>query len=641
MARSSTLVAALLGAFAVALVAAGALLLVQSDDDAVDEAVRGPARVDDVRPMDLDAPAPREVERRALPAPGDDAARAGVPARGELGGRIVRLADATPIAARALSVSGVRGRTDADGRFALRGVPSDARTLSLAFDDGEVLVALPADTGGRTDLRLVADTGWVLAGDVSAREGGPAREARVHVPGGASVDVDAAGRFVLRDVRPPGAPGAGGAITLLAGAPWHVAVEQAVRLSDERRVVDDLAFVLDGAGRIEGRLLLPGARDDWPSLEVAVPFRHAGASLALLPFALRASFDGDRYVLDGVPEGTYLVRATPGARGRPGERTPHDPAPLLVPWVLVVAGRTTALDLRFPAGARLTGRVRDDRGAPIVGARVRPVALLRWPAPEADAERVDLFDDLRVEVAAVDGAFEARLQLALPEAAADDAGAFDLARLPAGELLLEVDDPARAGVPPSRSSYELAEGEARDAGDLVLGAGLRLSGRLVDVFGRPLAGRVVLLPAEGAASIAAEDGLDVGVDGAFELLGLEPGARRLWAASPGHVTRVEDVRPGGAEVLLTLEEAPRLSGLVRDASSGEPLGDFTVTARSARIETRQRFDAPDGRFVFDTLDDDEYALTVSAPGYEDGVVEGVRPVLGGGADVLVELRPVR
>jgi len=191
-------------------------------------------------------------------------------------------------------------------------------------------------------------------------------------------------------------------------------------------------------------------------------------------------------------------------------------------------GETTDLGdvVLAPAGA-LEGRVVDEELRPLAGVRVRvgPLSgeLARYGLPELVAggafgavdERgggVTLF-----ELPDWISALEPRLPLATTTSGAD--GRFALERVPAGSLAVLLDRPGRA--PRLARSIELAAGAREDLGDLELGAGRALSGRVLDERGAPVAGAEVRAGRIGEVPISVfAPARTTGADGCFSFTGL-------------------------------------------------------------------------------------------------------------------------
>lgn len=174
-----------------------------------------------------------------------------------------------------------------------------------------------------------------------------------------------------------------------------------------------------------------------------------------------------------------------------------------------------------PRQTRLVGRVVDEAGAPLSGVEVELVAGLNlWNSYGAAAELGRLVVEDRHTTGA-DGLFEF-----------DDVPAYGVQLV----LALERDDRARVELPALRP----VPGETVELGDLVLGRGGSLSGRVVDEFGLPVADARVfwaLSPPDVFQWLLRIDaGNEVGttdLSGAFEIEHLPAGDVRLAAIAPG------------------------------------------------------------------------------------------------------------
>ena len=158
--------------------------------------------------------------------------------------------------------------------------------------------------------------------------------------------------------------------------------------------------------------------------------------------------------------------------------------------------------------------------------------------------------------------------------------------------------------------------------------------------GAGLAGATVaLVPGEGTAAVGRDDRLQADDQGRFAFEGLSEGPHQLFVDVAGFRSHTEVVQPGGPELVIRLEPAAVLRGLVRDALSGAPVPRFEVRLEDEASWSVRGWSSPDGRFLYDTLADAEHTLTVSAEGYRPAVLEGLRPAFGQAPELIVELTP--
>lgn len=149
-------------------------------------------------------------------------------------------------------------------------------------------------------------------------------------------------------------------------------------------------------------------------------------------------------------------------------------------------------DIRLGAAAELSGRIVDDAGAPVAGARIRVVPNLPIVLG-ATIERVtsstlvltEHGDSPQIESLPI---WMRRLlpHLPLPTARSNEHGAFEVNGAPSGSQVLWVD--AAGFVPAMFGPFVLEDGKPRDAGTLELGTGDVLGGTITDAGARPLSG---------------------------------------------------------------------------------------------------------------------------------------------------------
>ena len=258
-------------------------------------------------------------------------------------------------------------------------------------------------------------------------------------------------------------------------------------------------------------------------------------------------------------------------------------------------------DIPLSGRARIRGRVFDEDGRPLAGARVS--AWLRGRFFGVDDEVVR-------------------------EATSDETGHYELAFLPEGTLKVSADHPAYLESHPA--SVETAEDQSVEL-DITLGAGKAIRGTLVDEGGGPVAGVAILADFDRshAAGPAFLSGLRggrgeaiSGEDGSFTLAGLGSGpfvvrADVMRDGLAWHA-RLDGMLPGGDPIQLVLRPPLHLAGRVID-EGGEAVPTFTLVARRqvmgefAPVTTdyrRASFEDPGGAFLLTDLDPGEWLLTV-------------------------------
>ena len=381
---------------------------------------------------------------------------------------------------------------------------------------------------------------------------------------------------------PPPARAAGlavdGVVIDEAGAPVaHAAVllteHDQVRSGDDGRFhIADVApgiYNLNAYSNTAAAGPLPLRLDD-ETLQVTVRL-HAGVSVTV---AVVAATDGrpiprarGAIVLSGLLGEAGRVTAVAGADGVlhfpvtslsnshvVAEADGFAPTTKLFTWN-DRAGLAWRAQIALEPGVVLTGRVIDERGAPVVGAHVTS-----RPPPRAQTQvpyRPRPPDPLR---AAVDT--DARGQFHYP--------------VPVGQGLVLV---ARHERYAAGESAPLVAAQASEV-TIMLKAGRALSGRVIDRAGKPVANALVTdgPPESGNAHITRSDG-----SGAFVLAGFDPRQHQaiLQASTQsGRGSQVLVALPDGFDraLELVIDHELRIAGVVLD-SEGAPVADAVVQFR--------------------------------------------------------------
>jgi hypothetical protein len=209
--------------------------------------------------------------------------------------------------------------------------------------------------------------------------------------------------------------------------------------------------------------------------------------------------------------------------------------------------------LELSALGSVRARLVDSRGAPVAGARA-----MAW------------LEDVRK-----------RNETFSTDSASGEDGALVLAGLEAG--VYRVRFSARGYRPAERQNVAVPEHGEVDLGDVELELGERIAGTVLDPDGKPAAGAFVHPRGRGSR---AGEGVEVGPEGAFEIVGLQAGTYLLSAfhdKSVGEAT----ARSGDTDVVIRLAAPSLLRGRVLDRG-GRPLTRFFVDGAP--------IDSPDGRF---------------------------------------------
>lgn len=369
---------------------------------------------------------------------------------------------------------GAKTETDAHGGFTLNGLARERLKISASdvrlARGAEVIV--DGRTGDARDLLLTVERGGCVEGTVEWPDGRPAERVFVSV-GGAQAHMD---------------PSSGGgrfrACALAAGT-----YELEVCASE---------------GDIEGRARASGVRPGGPALRLVLDAERM-YSLAGTVVDLAGSPVSD-FQLELASWGPVPVqRSRTGKNGgfnedglRAGEWTVRIEAPGMqaAEQVVLVGPEITEVRFALRTAGRIHGRVLDEHGRPVAGARVGEEGV-RAHHPVREEAGDGLTDDGgEFEIAA--SSFPFRIQAAC-----------------AGHASSEVVELAVAG------------GDTLSGVILRLRPACRIEGRVVDEDGQPVAGALVWLRA--ADSLA---GIEVDVRGEFVLDDLPPGTGQVSASRP-------------------------------------------------------------------------------------------------------------
>lgn len=304
--------------------------------------------------------------------------------------------------------------------------------------------------------------------------------------------------------------------------------------------------------------------------------------------------------------------------------------------------RTDIGDVVLAPYGVLSGRLIDESGAPVAGARIRAghfpeqvlavsvhefrsdslIAVNRITMGGEGQEIIDLPDWVRRLVD----------RLPVPTTWSDSDGRFRLAGVPLTEIIGAVDKRGHVGLP--LGPFEMS-GPEIDVGEQVLARGRRVRGVVEDPFGEPASGVEVFAGAEVAPGVAAilQPCGTTDDEGRFELSGVaETGQIVAIARRARHEPWATTVSARPESLLIELEGTVQLTVNVRDAegkplsgarlrlAAGRPPGGsmgfseaFLVLPRPISPEGIFREVEP-GRYVNASLGSGHYDLTVHAPG---------------------------
>ena len=255
--------------------------------------------------------------------------------------------------------------------------------------------------------------------------------------------------------------------------------------------------------------------------------------------------------------------------------------------------------IRLEPEAALAGRVVDEAGEPVPGARID----LHWQAflPEEPDRPVG--------------------EPILRNARADAEGRFEIRGLPAGSARVSATAPAF--VPLDAVEVELPRPKTAGELRLVLERGALLQGRVTTVAGEPVP--AVRVGVSGAAAATNDDGL-------YWVEGAELGRQEVIFLHPTHgrVAKPLVIQPGVNVLDLAFEPGVEVAGRVVDGTGKAVSGARVELAPENRFEPRLYRDVTgeDGRFRLSLVTAGRYRLKAGADGFVDTERPGTLTVAG-------------
>ncbi len=522
--------------------------------------------------------------------------------------------------------------TDADGKFQIEGFAAgkiELRARAAGHVKTKTRVA-----AGDLDVRIALVRGARLAGVVT-RSKSPVVGATATVKG-ATTKTGAGGRFEFDAVHVPEE-------TLLVSGPGCVAQMRTVKLTLDGPN-PDVEIALEPAGAVAGHVMalgggpVVGARvsvDDATDMFGAMRMMGGPSGPTNLPPQPAATDAGGAFDLEGVRAGAG-VKLRVEAEGYLATTVSVD----------VKADATSAMEAILVRESKLSGKVTDEKGAPLAGAKVRV------EAPPRGGQA---------------GMLASMLGGTWRSAVADDNGAYEVRGLAEGDRKVRVE---------AAKYLNLADSvkvppQAAVARDFTLRPGYKLSGTVAGPDGKPFAGAKVYVsgkPSAGAGGLGAmaamfggggskDAAAQTGADGKWTADGLQEGPFVVKASADGFLDgEVKDVAPGRTDVALTLGAAATIRGTVVSSTLDTP-----VAGASVKRESGAGVKKPGGRGMFSAmlggrggasvtcsdkgvfemtgLEPGDYTLTASMHGFADSEPQKVTVAAGETCDGLQIVLP--
>jgi large repetitive protein len=484
-------------------------------------------------------------------------------------------------------------KTAADGSYSMPNAPAAPRSLRVSAPGLSWYSRLQLQPAG--DEHVVLRRGGTVKGTVVDANGNPVAGAIV-VAGDLAAESDGTGRFQIPGV-PPG--------TRHVQTIWK---EDFAARADGIRVQagaeSEVPLKLARAASLSGVAVEENTKKPIAGARIAI-LSGGGRPFAANPPERTAHTDGrGRFRIGGLANRPYTVEAV-----KEGYLTSS------LPGVATSVDKPGTANLALRRAASVAGKVVDESGKPVPGARI------------AVAQELN-FRDLRGR-----GLAGAAAALMGRSANSGADGTFRLRNVvPARNLELEA---SKSGFATAKQpGVTLKPGDAMQGVSFVLKKGLQARGRVVDAQGQPVSGAEIRLAFREAGARAARMqfrlmGMDrekpdasSAADGTFLVGGLSVGQYAASISRQGFAQKSVPslaVKSGEDNVWapITLTAGIALTGVVRDSS-----GDAIPGAQILAIEPGsggRPFDAstgPDGRFRFDGLNADRpLMLNVSADGH--------------------------
>ncbi len=528
-------------------------------------------------------------------------------------------------------------RTGPDGSFRAAGLAGESFAVRVEAEDKAPFTTKDVPAGA--SLTVTLKTGLSLGGRVIDRSSrAPIAGATVEI-----ADADAAafgaealrrartgedGRFAVRDLGP-------GIASLLAYAPGHARMSLSRVPVPTPQAKDgspgpEPLLMLGPGGRLAGRVLLADAK---PAADVSVWLVPRQTDIRSLlrsreEFQWRTDEMG-RFAFEGVPAGAeYTLHAHKQGYAN-AKSGPH----------VVEAGTDRQdIEIRLDAGASLKVRVVDAEGKAVAG--------VEFGMEESQSSA---------------GALRRRPNLSISNEAVETGaeGLYTVRSLSPGSFDVRVLPPEYDEV--EREAVRLRSGETTDLGTVVVRATGRISGRVTERSGEPIAGADVSAYYEAAGKGLRARTARTKPNGRWRITGVGDGpVMRVNASAKGHAGASQERVIPGDSVDFVLDRTGSVLGRVLLAEGGSPLA-FSVRAEPESREEERRgfrrfvirtegggpktFADPGGYFRLEDVGPGTYTLIVEAdgrpPARRAGVVVSAETDTEAGTIVLQEGKILR
>jgi protocatechuate 3,4-dioxygenase beta subunit len=560
-------------------------------------------------------------------------------------------------------------RTDADGRYSVRGLksgrvelflvqaedyapwPTDLATMFTGRRDGAGMEIRP----GRNEKDVSLEPGGVIRGVVKSKDDdAPLEGVRVELVsvlsmfgGTRGATTDALGKFEISSAPlgtavlalskegwfQPGfnpmsvamAMGAGGAKAKDTGKGY------AVTLTEPGQAVER-ELTMSRGSTVTGQVVSP---DGAPVAGARVELRPEGDNGMFGPFA--AILGGGEARLTGADGRFEMPGPTPGTKARVVAKAAGFLEGRSDPVSAAVGARVDGIAVRLRLGASLEGRVTDERGKPVEG------AMVRWLKTEELNE------------------WEIRWRLDSAQPALSDAdGRYRAPNVEPGKVLVQVTHAKH--LPCTQKDVATEEGRAATF-DAKLTAGAAIEGRVLGTDGRAFGGASVVLELQGEPTDEVDwadtrqrrvnsDG-----DGRFIAEGLAHGRWNVYATAKGAApSETVTVTSGaaGQSVVLRLAPAMRIGGVARVEGAAAARVQVSAQRRTAVAAGQEQpveswdnvgsdTTGEDGRFLIEDLPAGNYRMVFSPGGWGENrasvLQKTVDDVAAGNEGLVVDLDP--